>query len=150
MDKMDKMDKIDNHILKSHNKSLLLYHFVCPAKYRKKVFTKEVEKSLKKICKGIEERYEIFFIEIGSDENHVHFLVQSVPVYSPKKIVNTIKSITAIEIFKHHPEVKAKLWGGKFWTGGYYINTVGQYGNLSMIEKYVQNQGKKYKQIYSN
>jgi REP element-mobilizing transposase RayT len=108
------MDESDSHTLKSHNKSLLLYHFVCPAKYRRKVFTKEVEKSLKKICKGIEERYEIFFIEIGSDEDHVHFLVQSVPMYSPKKIVDTIKSITAIEIFKHHLEVKVKLWGGKF------------------------------------
>jgi REP element-mobilizing transposase RayT len=46
--------------------------------------------------------------------------------------------------------VKLKLWGGKFWTSGYYVNTVGQYGNLAMIEKYVQNQGKKYKQIYRN
>ena len=138
----------DKHILKSHNKSLLLYHFVCPVKYRRKVFSKEVEKTLKKICKGIEKRYEIFFLEIGADIDHVHFLVQSVPMYSPKKIINTIKSITAVEIFKQHPEVKVKLWGGKFWTGGYYVNTVGQYGNLSIIEKYVQNQGGKYKRIY--
>ena len=144
------MEEKDNHILKSHNKSLLLYHFVCPAKYRRKVFSKPVEKTLKKVCKGIEVRYEIFFLEIGADEDHVHFLVQSVPMYSPKKIINTIKSITAIEIFKRHPEVKLKLWGGKFWTSGYYVNTVGQYGNLAMIEKYVQNQGKHYKQIYRN
>ena len=109
-----------DHIIKSHNKSLLLYHIVCPAKYRRKVFSAEVEKTLKKTCIGIEKRYEIFFVEIGSDEDHVHFLVQSVPMYSPKKIVNIIKSITGIEIFKRHPEIKAKLWGGKFWTSGYY------------------------------
>ena len=140
----------DLHIAKSHNKSLLLYHIVCPTKYRRKVFSKEVEKTLKKICMGIEGRYEILFVEIGSDEDHVHFLVQSVPMYSPKKIVNTLKSITAIEIFRRHPEVKLKLWGGKFWTSGYYVNTVSQYGNAEMIMKYVQNQGKEYKQIYRN
>ena len=138
----------DLHIKKSHNKSLLLYHIVCPAKYRRKIFTDSVEKTLKKTCKGIGERYEIKFIEIGSDVDHVHFLVQSVPTYSPKKVVQTIKSITAIQIFKHHPEVKEKLWGGKIWTSGYYVNTVGQYGNADLIKKYVKNQGKKYNQIY--
>ena len=138
----------DQHIIKSHNKSLLLYHFVCPAKYRRKVFTKEVEETLKKICKGIGERFEIYIIEVGTDENHVHFLIQSVPSYAPTKILTTVKSITAKKIFKTHPEVKKLLWGGKFWTAGYYVNTVGQYSNFETIQKYVQNQGKKYHQIY--
>lgn len=107
---------------------MLLYHIVCPSKYRRKVFSKEVEKTLKQVCAEIELRYEIDFVEIGADKDHVHFLVQSVPVYSPKKVVLIIKSITAIEIFRRHPEVKQLLWGGKFWRSGYYINTVGQYG----------------------
>ena len=136
------------HIIKSHNKSLLLYHFVCPAKYRRQVFTSEVEKTLKKICKGIEKRFEINFVEIGSDEDHVHFMVQSVPMYSVKKIIQAIKSITARRIFELHPEVKEKLWGGKFWTSGYYVNTVGQYANAEVIQKYVKNQGDQYKQIH--
>jgi len=138
----------DRHIIKRHNKNLLLYHFVCQAKYRRKVFTKGVESTLKAICKGIGERYEIYPVEIGSDENHVHFLLQSVPTYSPTEIIRTVKSITAKHIFKLHPEVKQLLWGGKFWTSGYYVNTVGQYGNLDIIKKYVQNQGKDHKQIY--
>ena len=138
----------DRHIIKSHNKNLLLYHFVCPAKYRRKVFTKEVEKTLIKVCKGIGERYEIYVIELDTDEDHVHFLIQSVPMYSPTKILRTVKSITAKKIFKNHPEVKKVLWGGKFWTSGYYVNTVGQYSNLETIQKYVKNQGQKYNQIY--
>ena len=138
----------DRHIIKSHNKNLLLYHFVCPSKYRRKVFTKEVEQTLKKVCEGIGKRYEIFTVEIGSDDDHVHFLLQSVPTYSPTKIITTVKSITAKQIFKTHPEVKKLLWGGKIWTSGYYVNTVGQYTNFETIQKYVQNQGKKYKQIY--
>ena len=142
------MDEI--HIKKSHNKSLLLYHVVCPVKYRREVFSESVEKTLQETCEGMSKRYEINFVEVRADKDHVHFFVQSVPTYSPKKIVQTIKSITAIQIFKKHPEVKEKLWGGKFWTSGYYVNTVGQYGNANMIKKYVQNQGANYKTIYCN
>ena len=65
------------------------------------------------------------------------------------RTVQKIKSITAIQMFRKHPEVKTFLWGGEFWTDGYYINTVGQYGNLHMIQNYVKNQGAKgYKQVY--
>src|SRR5664279_1583705 len=139
---------MSEHILKRHNKTLLLYHVVCPAKYRRKVFTEEVEMTLKEVCMGIGERHEMHFVEIGADEDHVHFLVQSVPVMSPSTIVQTIKSITAKEIFRRHPEVKKMLWGGKFWTSGYYANTVGQYGNEKVIREYVHNKGRTYQQIH--
>ncbi len=142
---------MSDHIHKSHNKSLLLYHFVCPIKYRRKVLTESVSKTFKDICLEIEERYEIGFVEIGLDENHVHFLIQSVPVNSPKNIIGAVKSITAKEIFGLHPEVKRLLWGGKFWTSGYYVNTVGQYANEEVIKKYLQNQGKsKYEKLHRN
>lgn len=97
------------HVHKQHNVSLLLYHFVCPAKYRRDIFTEEVEYSLINICKDIETRYEIRFDEIGADKNHVHFLIQSVPMKSPKQIIQTVKSITARELYKLHPEIKNKL-----------------------------------------
>jgi len=139
---------VSEHILKRHNKTLLLYHIVCPAKYRRKVFTEEVGNTLKDVCVGIGERYEVNFVEIGTDEDHVHFLIQSVPVMSPKAIVQIIKSITAKEIFRIHPEVKKKLWGGNFWTSGYYANTVGQYGNEKVIKEYVRKQGRTYHQIH--
>ena len=139
---------MSEHILKRHNKSLLLYHIVCPSKYRRKIFIDEVEKTLKEVCIEISKRYEITFVEIGNDEDHVHYLVQGVPIQSPKAIVQTIKSITAREIFRLHPEVKKMLWGGQIWTSGYYINTVGQYGNEKVIREYVENQGREYKQIH--
>ena len=139
---------MSEHILKRHNKSLLLYHIVCPSKYRRKIFIDEVEKTLKEVCIEITKRYEITFIEIGNDEDHIHYLVQGVPIQSPRAIVQTIKSITAREIFRVHPEVKKLLWGGQIWTSGYYINTVGQYGNEKVIREYVENQGRQYKQIH--
>ena len=79
-------------------------------------------------------------------------MIQSVPMISPKQIVQTIKSITAREIFRLHPEVKDELWGGQFWSDGYYINTVGQYANEEVIKQYLKNQGneKEYKKLHSN
>ena len=144
---------MSEHILKRHNKSLLLYHLVCPIKYRRSVLTDQVEMSLVLICSEITARYEIYFIEIGADDNHVHFLVQSVPKISVSEITKTVKSITAKEIFRLHPEVKQQLWGGQFWSDGYYVNTVGQYANEEIIKKYVQSQGKEagnYKQFVKN
>ena len=88
-------------------------------------------------------------VEIGVDENHVHFLIQSVPMISPQRIAQIVKSITAKEIFKRKPEVKKMLWGGEFWTKGYYINTVGAAGNEGVIKRYIQNQGSTYEQIHS-
>ena len=141
---------VSEFVHKSHNVSVLLYHFVCPAKYRRVVFMETVDQSLKEICLEISKRFEIVFIEIGTDKDHVHFLIQSLPMLSPTRIIQTIKSITAKEIFRLHPEVKIKLWGGEFWTKGFYVNTVGRQGNEDTIQEYVKQQGteKDYKKIH--
>ena len=138
------------YIHKSHNVSVLLYHYVCPAKYRRVVFSEAVDNTLKDTCIEISKRYQIYFLEIGTDNNHVHFLVQSVPMYSATKIVTIIKSITAREVFRLHPEVKQKLWGGEFWTEGYFVNTVSKFGDENTISKYVREQGieKEYKTLH--
>lgn len=116
------------------------------------VLTDSVSESIVEVCKEIEHRYDIFFIEIGFDSDHVHFLTQSGPMISPKQIVQVIRSITAREIFRIHPEVKEGLWGGQFWSDGYYINTVGQYANEEVIKQYLRNQGNEndYKKLHSN
>ena len=132
---------MSEHIHKRHNKNLLLYHLVCPIKYRRSVLSDVVEKTLVEVCENIEKRFEIFFVEIGADENHVHFLIQSVPMMSVKEIAQTVKSITAKELFRLHPEVKSQLWGGQFWSSGYYVNTVGQYANEETIQRYINEQG---------
>ena len=140
---------MSEYLHKSHNVSVLLYHIVCPAKYRRVVITEEVDKTLKEVCEEISKRYEIQFLEIGTEGDHVHFLVQSVPMYRPTKIVTTIKSIIAREVLAKHPEVKKKLWGGEFWTAGHFISTVSKHGNEYVITNYVKSQGtaEHYKQL---
>ena len=119
-----------------------MYHLVCPAKYRRVVFDDSVDKLLKEICLEIEKRYEIEFIEIGTDKDHVHFLLQAIPIYSPTEIAKIIKSITAREIFAKMPHLKKTLWGSEFWTKGYFMSTVGRHGNEAKTASYVKNQGK--------
>jgi REP element-mobilizing transposase RayT len=142
---------MSQYIHKSHNVSVLIYHFVCPAKYRRVVFDENVDTVIKETCLEIEKRYEIRFLEIGTDRNHVHFLIQSVPTYSATKIIRTVKSITARKVFEKCPHVKKKLWGGQFWSDGYYVNTVGMRGNEKTVSEYVKNQGKEseYKRLAS-
>ena len=141
---------MSEYIHKSHNVTILIYHLVLPAKYRRVVFDDQVDDVLKEVCLEIEKRYQIKFLEIGTDKDHVHFLVQSVPTYSVTKIVMMIKSLTAREVFKRCPQVKKKLWGGEFWTDGYYASTVGKHGNENTISDYVKKQGGKYQKLYED
>ena len=139
---------MSEYIHKSHNVSVLLYHYVCPAKYRRVIFDDSVDKVLIQTCQEISKRYDINILELGTDGDHVHFLIQSVPMLAPQQIVRVIKSITAREIYRLCPNVKKKLWGGNIWSAGYFVSTVGKNGNEKQIENYVRNQGKEYSIMY--
>ena len=141
---------MSEYIHQSPNVTVLLYHLVFPAKYRRAIFDATVDKVLKDVCLEIEQRYQLKFLEIGTDKNHVHFLVQAVPGYSVTKVVTIIKSLTAKEIFRRAPQVKEQLWGGELWTDGYYASTVGKHGNETIIGKYVKQQGDAYQKLYAN
>lgn len=141
---------MSKYIHKSHNVAVLIYHLVFPAKYRRAVFDSDIDGVLKDICLEIEKRYQVKFLEIGTDKDHVHFLVQSIPTYSVTKVVTIIKSLTAREVFKRCSQVKKQLWGGEFWTDEYYASTVGKHGNETVIGNYVKGQGKEYQQFYED
>jgi len=97
---------MSEYIPKRHNVTVLLYHIVFSAKYRCAVFDENVDEVLREVSADIEKRYEIKFVEIGVDRDHVHFLVQSVPNYRVTTIIKMLKSLTAREIFKWCPHVK--------------------------------------------
>lgn len=140
------------YIHKSHNVTVLLYHFVFPTKYRRIVIDEKVDKCIKNACDEIAKRYEIHFVEIGADKDHIHFLIQSVPMWNITKIVTTVKSITAREVFSQMPELKKIMWGASLWTSGYYVSTVGKQGCETAIINYVKQQGREheYTQIGNN
>ena len=110
------------------------------------VLTEPVEKIIKEICLEISERYEMHFVEIGADSDHIHFLIQSVPMMSPSQLVQKVKSITGREVLRRMPELKKELWGSQLWTHGYFVNTVSRTGSENVILEYVKSQG--YKEEY--
>ena len=118
------------------------YHIVFPVKYRKSLLSDEITSAIKSIACEIGERYEIEFEQLGCDKNHIHILCSFHPKYSVGEVVRKFKSITARELFKKFPLLKKELWGGEFWSDGYYVSTVGERGDWKVVERYVKNQGK--------
>ena len=123
------------------------YHIVFPVKYRKALLNPEVEKKLKEISEALCERYDLKIEQIGADLDHVHLLCSFHPKYGGGQMVRIFKSITARELFKAFPRLRKELWGGEFWSDGYFIATVSTGGNWGVVERYVRNQGKKPEDI---
>lgn len=140
---------MDETLQKSYHKVFRIkYHFVFCIKYRKNLFiAKEYTDKLKEICNGLEQRYSMKFETIGFDEDHIHFMLQSVPKYSPSQIFRLVKSITAIKLFENFSELKKELWGGEFWSDGGYVATVGEGINADIIRDYIKKQGRKGEQL---
>ena len=126
-----------------HNVSECYYHIQITVKYRKSLLSREVQDVILDTLRGFKERYDVDINEAGFDQNHAHILCRFLPKYSGGQVIRLIKSLTATRIFKQVPAVKKELWGGEFWTDGYYISTVSNKGNKKVVEKYIRNQGRK-------
>ena len=117
------------------------YHVVFPVKYRKSLLDEEVVEIILETAQGISDRYAIDMEGIGCERDHIHLLCSAHPKIAPGQIVRIFKNITAREIFRSKPSVKRELWGGEFWTDGYYVATVGERANWHTVEAYVKKQG---------
>ena len=102
----------------------------------------KVRQVIVETLKGFKERYAIEPSTVGFDQNHVHILCRFLPKYSGGQVIRVIKSITGQQIFAQVQGIKKELWGGEFWTDGYYIATISGGGNKEVIEKYIKNQGR--------
>ncbi|HCC05115.1 TPA: IS200/IS605 family transposase [Patescibacteria group bacterium] len=122
------------------------YHIVFPVKYRKALLDNHITKAIRDIATEISSRYDIEFDQIGCDINHIHLLVTFAPKYAGSDVVRIFKSITAKELFKRFPELRKELWGGEFWSDGFYFATVGERGNWNVVKNYIANQGKTMKE----
>jgi putative transposase len=115
---------------------------VFPVKYRKALLDRDVVEIIRETAVGIQDRYEIEIERMGMDNDHIHLLCGAHPKIAIGKIVQIFKSITAREIFERKPAVKKALWGGEFWSNGYYAGTVGEHGDWGSVERYIVSQGK--------
>ena len=120
---------------------------VFPAKYSGLVIDDKVNKLITDVCLEIGKRYEIHFVEIGTDKDHVYFLIESIPMITVRRIVTIIKSIMSRQVLEKMPELKKELWGSSLRTSGYYTVTVGKRGNETVIAKYVNEQGREIEYV---
>src|SRR3989338_1830339 len=126
----------------NHNVYDTHYHIVFPVKYSKALLTNDIPLAINHIAKEISQRYDIEFEKLGCDQNHIHILCSFPPKYGGSDVVRIFKSLTARELFKQFPALKKDLWGGEFWSDGFYLATVSERGNWKAVEQYVANQGK--------
>ena len=125
-----------------HNAYNSHYHLVFPVKYRKALLQDQILLAISQIAEEIAERYEIEFEKIGYDQDHIHILASFAPKYAGSTVVRIFKSITARMLFKQFPLLKKQLWGGEFWSDGFYLATVSEQGDWKTVERYVAEQGK--------
>ena len=131
-----------------HNAYDAHYHIVFPVKYRKALLINEIPLALNHLAQEIGERYDIEFEKLGYDQDHIHMLVSFPPKYGGSDVVRIFKSITAKQLFKQFPALKQELWGGEFWSDGFYLATVSERGDWKTVERYVTNQGKTMSELH--
>ena len=125
-----------------HNISECYYHIQLTIKYRKALLNPKIETTIVNSLKNVKECYAIEIYNIGFDQNHLHLLLQFLPKYSGGQVIKIVKSISAKAVFEQCPEIKKDLYGGEFWTDGYYISTISGRGNKKVIEQYIIKQGR--------
>ena len=115
----------------------LAYHFVWIPKFREKMLGGEIGGRLKEMMGEIceDHGWQIEALEVMED--HVHLFVSCQPRYSPARVMNIIKSITARELFAEFPGLRRKQWSGRMWAEGYYVGSSGEQVTDELIEKYI-------------
>ena len=118
----------------------LKYHLVWIPKYRKRILEKEVSDYLKAIFNKIADEYEFKIDTMEVMEDHVHIFVEVPPRYSPARVVQIMKSISAREVFSRFPALREQLWAGELWNDGYFVRSVGDKVTADIIRKYIEYQ----------
>lgn len=115
------------------------YHIVWCPKYRKEVLVGEIKTFLEDQLETIAATKGWDVLELQVMPDHVHLFISAPPSDSPTGIVKVLKGVTALRLFKKHPELKEEYWGGHIWSPSYYVGTAGHV-SAETIQKYIENQ----------
>ena len=118
----------------------LKYHFVWTPKYRKKLLIGEVAEAVREIVQSVAEAYGMEIDTMEVMEDHVRVFLSAPPRYSPARVMQIMKSISAREIFARFPWLRRKLWGGEFWGDGYFVRSIGDQETSEIIRRYIRYQ----------
>ncbi len=132
--------KMNEYKSLNHCKYLVQYHLIWYPKFRYNVLKGNVEETLKRILAEICNKYEYKILKLEVMADYIHIFVSAKPTVAPTDIVRTLKSITAIQLFKEFPALK-KFYSrcGSLWIKGYFVSTIGKV-SAETIQKYIQEQ----------
>ncbi|MBF0709962.1 MULTISPECIES: IS200/IS605 family transposase [unclassified Gemella] len=118
------------------------YHIVWCVKYRHKLLCGQIDEDLQVLLRKIAEDKKITILEMESDKDHIHLLIDCKPQHYIPDVVKALKGVSARSLFKQHPELKKRLWGGHLWNPSYFVATVSE-NTEEQIRRYIQNQKQK-------
>ena len=124
---------MDNQSIQ-HTRWNCTYHIVFIPKYRRKILygsnKKDVAEILKKLC----EMKSVQLIEGKVCVDHIHMYVAIPPKMSISEFMSYLKGKSSLMLFDRHPEHRTK-WGSRhFWARGYYVATVGNVNEETIIQ----------------
>jgi putative transposase len=124
----------------SHAVYDLKYHLVWTPKYRKHILVGEVAEYAREVLQRAAEEYGMWVDTLEVQEDHVHVFLEVPPRYSPARVVQILKGISAREVFQRFPWLRRKLWGGELWEDGYFVRSVGDEVTSEIIRRYIRYQ----------
>ena len=119
------------------------YHIVWCVKYRHKILNTKVETRLIELLKQIASDNNFLIVEINSDLDHIHLLIDCSPQHYIPDMIKALKGVSARLLMKEFgDELKKKLWGGHLWNPSYFIATVSE-NTEEQIRNYIKSQKEK-------
>ena len=134
---------MDDYNRGGHSKYSMKIHIIFVTKYRKKLFKSDTRADdVKQFLYDVAKKYGYTIIQMETDKDHVHILLEYSPQISVSDIVKQLKQYSTYWMWKHHEEYLSKqYWKHQIlWSDGYFACSIGQVSQ-EIIEKYIQNQG---------
>jgi putative transposase len=123
----------------SHSRYRLQYHLVWIPKYRKRVLCGEIATAVQKLFYECGQMNDWWIEQLNVMPDHIHMLVELPPTVSVPMAVKTFKGGSSRALRLTHPELEEWLWGGSFWSVGYFAESVGRVTE-NVIRQYIENQ----------
>jgi len=121
------------------------FHLQFTPAYRRDIFYNGIVKELT-IAYLVEraQQLKVFISAIDCGPDHIHLFIENWKNWSIKGLVCELKKYSSRKMRKGHKYLfENKLWGGKFWSAGYFYRTVGIV-TKETVRKYVRESQKKH------
>ena len=119
---------------------LMHVHLVFVAKYRKKLFTKEILNFMETIFRNVCADFESELKEFNGEGDHVHLLVNYPPKVAVSSLVNSLKGVSSRHVRKQQfPCLHKYIWMDSLWSGSYFAGSCGG-APLEVIKQYIKQQ----------